>query len=131
MATPVNGVAGIGSERAAPAADMVAEARQRQADRLRAAQAESTSPTDVVEPTATSAATESEPRREAIPPYRVQLDPDTLRLSTEVLDTETGEVILRIPPTYVDPAYADPAHVDPRDALDVAPDPAGHREVEA
>ncbi|MBK3737211.1 hypothetical protein GAY29_29980, partial [Azospirillum brasilense] len=39
-----------------------------------------------------------------IPPYRVNLDPGTGRLSTEVLDTHTGEVILRIPPSYADPA---------------------------
>ncbi|MCW2239868.1 hypothetical protein [Azospirillum canadense] len=121
MADPVKALTSVGNERTAPGADLLAEARQRQADRLRAAQAESNNPTEVVEPAAAGAGAESEPQRAAIPPYRVQLDPDTLRLSTEVLDTATGEVILRIPPTYV----------DPQDALDVAPDPASQREVEA
>lgn len=33
-------------------------------------------------------------------PYRVQLDPETSRLFTEVLDPRTGGVLLRIPPGY-------------------------------
>lgn len=125
MADPVKALTSVSNDRAGPGADLLAEARQRHAERLRAAQAETTDPTKVVEPADPGAGAESEPQRAAIPPYRVQLDPGTLRLSTEVLDTATGEVILRIPPTYV----------DPRDALDTAlegaPDPADQREVEA
>ncbi|MFC7335252.1 hypothetical protein [Rhodocista pekingensis] len=34
-------------------------------------------------------------------PYRVQLDPETSRLFTEVIDPRTGHVLLRIPPSYV------------------------------
>ncbi len=34
-------------------------------------------------------------------PYRVELDPETSRLFTEVIDPRTGNVLLRIPPTYV------------------------------
>ncbi|MFM2045419.1 MAG: hypothetical protein RLY86_3995 [Pseudomonadota bacterium] len=33
-------------------------------------------------------------------PYRVQLDPETSRLFTDVLDPRTGGVLLRIPPGY-------------------------------
>lgn len=108
MPAPVNGITGVSGDRAsatAPtAADMVAEARQRQADRLRAAQAEAEKPTEVVEEAGKSDAATDRARPEAIRPYRVELNPETKRLVTEVLDTETGEVIMRIPPTYVDPA---------------------------
>ncbi|MFV3076833.1 hypothetical protein [Niveispirillum fermenti] len=37
----------------------------------------------------------------AFRPYRVMLDPETRRLFTEVIDTRTGNVLLRIPPGYV------------------------------
>ncbi len=103
------GVSGVNGERGTASADLIAEARQRQADRLRAAQAEAVKATEVVEEARASA--ESDNRRrpdpvlpDPIPPYRVNLDPGTGRLSTEVLDTHTGEVILRIPPSYADPA---------------------------
>lgn len=36
-------------------------------------------------------------------PYRVMLDPETQRLYTEVIDKQTGDVLLRIPPAYVPP----------------------------
>lgn len=39
-------------------------------------------------------------------PYRVQLDPETSRLFTEVIDPRTGHVLLRIPPSYVPPDEA-------------------------
>lgn len=104
MPAPVNGITGATGDRSPASADIVAEARQRQADRLRASQAENTKPTEVVERGEKSEETTTAPRREPIPPpYRVNLD-DAGRLTTEVLDTETGEIIMRIPPTYVDPA---------------------------
>lgn len=36
----------------------------------------------------------------AFRPYRVLLDPETRRLFTEVIDTRTGNVLLRIPQGY-------------------------------
>lgn len=103
MPTPVTGVTGPSGERSIASADIIAEARQRQADRLRAAQAETTKPAEVVEraqkTTGKTDATEAEAKR-ATRPYRVNLDPDTRRLYTEVLDTATGEVIMRIPAGY-------------------------------
>ncbi len=108
MPTPVTGVNGPGAERSTASADLIAEARQRQADRLRAAQAENAKPTEVVEAGAKSDAAEkdrkAEERKASVQPYRVNLDPDTRRLYTEVLDTETGAVIMRIPASYTDPA---------------------------
>jgi uncharacterized FlaG/YvyC family protein len=99
MTTPVAGVTGPSGERSPASADIIAEARQRQADRLRAAQAETTKPAEVVERTAKTDAAETEPKH-AVRPYRVNLDPDTRRLYTEVLDTATGDVIMRIPASY-------------------------------
>lgn len=120
MPTPVTGVNGPGAERATASADVIAEARQRQADRLRAAQAETARPAEVVEASAKSDAAENdrkaEERKATVQPYRVNLDPDTRRLYTEVLDTETGDVIMRIPASYADP---DPAEPEP------AKDPSG------
>ncbi|AIB16201.1 hypothetical protein ABAZ39_30560 (plasmid) [Azospirillum argentinense] len=98
------GVSGVNGERGTASADLIAEARQRQADRLRAAQAEAIKATEVVEETRASAESDNGRQPDPIPPYRVNLDPGTGRLSTEVLDTHTGEVILRIPPSYADPA---------------------------
>ncbi|MDQ2105093.1 hypothetical protein [Azospirillum isscasi] len=98
------GVSGVNGERGTASADLIAEARQRQADRLRAAQAEAAKATEVVEEARASAESDNRSRPDPIPPYRVNLDPGTGRLSTEVLDTHTGEVILRIPPAYGDPA---------------------------
>ncbi|QCO06587.1 flagellar protein FlaG [Azospirillum argentinense] len=98
------GVSGVNGERSTASADLIAEARQRQADRLRAAQAEAAKATEVVEETRASAESDNRRQPDPIPPYRVNLDPGTGRLSTEVLDTHTGEVILRIPPSYADPA---------------------------
>ena len=98
------GVSGVNGERGTASADLIAEARQRQADRLRAAQAEATKATEVVEESRASAESDNRSRPDPIPPYRVNLEPGTGRLSTEVLNTHTGEVILRIPPAYADPA---------------------------
>ena len=98
------GVSGVNGERGSASADLIAEARQRQADRLRAAQAENAKPTEVVEEAKENAEADNKTRTDPIPPYRVNLDSGTGRLSTEVLDTVTGEVILRIPPTYVEPS---------------------------
>ncbi|KAA0595850.1 hypothetical protein J2848_002938 [Azospirillum lipoferum] len=112
MPTPVTGVTGPSGERSTASADIIAEARQRQADRLRAAQAETANPADVVEPARKSDAAEAEAKRHASQPYRVTLAPGTSRLYTEVLDTATGEVIMRIPAGYgseTDAADEDPA----------------------
>ncbi|MBB3268588.1 hypothetical protein FHW79_006263 [Azospirillum sp. OGB3] len=98
------GVSGVNGERGTASADLIAEARQRQADRLRAAQAEAAKATEVVEEAKAPSESDGRTRPDPIPPYRVNLDPGTGRLSTEVLDTHTGEVILRIPPSYADPA---------------------------
>ncbi|CBS91048.1 hypothetical protein [Azospirillum lipoferum] len=118
MTTPVAGVAGPSGERSPASADIIAEARQRQADRLRAAQAETTKPAEVVERSAKTDAAEAEPKH-AVRPYRVNLDPGTSRLYTEVLDTATGDVIMRIPASYgaeTDAADEDPAV--PREGAD-------------
>lgn len=123
MPTPVNGVNGPAAERAGASADIIAEARQRQADRLRAAQAENTKPTEVVEQTAKSdGAEDARKDTSSAQPYRVKLDPDTRRLYTEVLDTETGDIIMRIPA-----GYPDPAELTPNDAESTPPP---KREVE-
>jgi hypothetical protein len=102
MPTPVTGVNGPGAERATASADIIAEARQRQTERLRAAQAETVKPAEVVE-AGTRSETAGNDRKAAVQPYRVNLDPDTRRLYTEVLDTETGAIIMRIPAGYADP----------------------------
>ncbi|TWA59804.1 hypothetical protein FBZ82_12246 [Azospirillum brasilense] len=107
MAAPIQGItggSGLTGDRSVASADVIAEARQRQADRLRAAQAESAKRTEVVEESEANTEADNQTRPEPIPPYRVNLDPGTGRLSTEVLNIETGEVILRIPPAYVDPS---------------------------
>ncbi|WP_042690052.1 hypothetical protein [Azospirillum sp. B506] len=112
MPTPVTGVTGPSGERATASADIIAEARQRQSDRLRAAQAETTKPAEVVERAAKSDGAETEMKRHASQPYRVTLAPGSSRLYTEVLDTTTGEVIMRIPAGYgaeTDAADEDPA----------------------
>jgi len=49
----------------------------------------------------------------AFRPYRVQLDPETSRLFTEVLDPRTGSVILRIPPGYAPSEEAESRDADP------------------
>lgn len=114
MPTPVTGVTAPSGERSIASADIIAEARQRQADRLRAAQAETTKSAEVVERTAKTDAAEAEAKR-ATRPYRVNLDPDTRRLYTEVLDTATGEVIMRIPAGYgAETDAADEAPAIPR-----------------
>ncbi len=132
MTTPVAGVTGPSGERSPASADIIAEARQRQADRLRAAQAETTKPAEVVERSAKTDAAEAEPKH-AARPYRVNLDPGTSRLYTEVLDTATGEVIMRIPASYgAEPDAADEEPAVPRDGSEIgAGIRAGIREVKA
>lgn len=128
MSTPVAGVTGPSGERSPASADIIAEARQRQADRLRAAQAETTKPAEVVERTAKTDAAEAEPKH-AVRPYRVNLDPGTSRLYTEVLDTATGEVIMRIPAKYgAETDAADEQPAIPRDGSEIG---AGIGEVKA
>lgn len=102
MPAPVNGITGVNNDRSPASADVVAEARQRQTDRLRAAQAETAKPSEVVE--AADKGDGALVNSDAARPYRVNLSPKTGRLYTDVLDTETGKVIMRIPPNYVDPA---------------------------
>ncbi|PGH58539.1 hypothetical protein CRT60_05140 [Azospirillum palustre] len=116
MPTPVTGVTGPSGDRATTtSADIIAEARQRQADRLRAAQAETAKPVEAVERAQKTAAAKTDAAdaeaKHAARPYRVNLDPDTRRLYTEVLDTATGEVIMRIPAGYG--AETDAADEDP------------------
>ncbi|WP_029008751.1 hypothetical protein [Azospirillum halopraeferens] len=122
MPTPVNSVSGPGVDRAPTGAEAVAEARLRQAERLRAAQAETTNPVEVVEPAEKTDPAEIAPRK-AIQPYRVSLDGATGRLHTEVLDTETGAVIMRIPAGYAEPEDAA--------AADAPSDAASSGEIEA
>lgn len=100
MPTPVTGVTGPSGERSTASADIIAEARQRQADRLRAAQAQTTRPDEVVERTQKTSDAAEAAKQHASQPYRVNLAPGTCRLYTEVLDTATGEVIMRIPAGY-------------------------------
>jgi len=123
MPTPVTGVNGPGAERAPASADVIAEARQRQTDRLRAAQAETAKPAEVVEAGTRSETAEND-RKAAVQPYRVNLDPDTRRLYTEVLDTETGAIIMRIPAGYTEP---DTGAIGP----ETPAEPAVGREVKA
>lgn len=104
MPSPVNAITGISGDRSPTSADVLAEAQQRRIDRLRAAQAANVKPTDVVEKTAKSESAPATVAKEGQLRYRVNLDSTTGRLTTELLDSETGEVILRVPPTYVDPA---------------------------
>lgn len=114
MAKPLDGVGGAGAERGITSADVIAEARLRQAERLQAAQAENDKSTEVVEgadkgqqagipPRQPSPSRQGSPSGDDIKPFRVKLDPDTRRIYTEVLDTDTGAVIMRIPASYADP----------------------------
>jgi len=61
-----------------------------------------------IEPGAASGKINADDRRPSAdtpPPYRVDIDPDTRRLFTEVLHPRTGAVILRIPAqTVIEPA---------------------------
>ncbi|PWC35165.1 flagellar protein FlaG [Azospirillum sp. TSO22-1] len=114
MPTPISGIAGLNNDRNAPtSADVVAEARQRLTERLRTLQAETEKPSEVVQDVEKAQERELA-RRDEMQHYRVRMNPDTRRLYTEVLDQETGEVIVRIPATYVDPAES--ADAAPQDA---------------
>lgn len=56
----------------------------------------------------------------AFRPYRVLLDPETRRLFTEVIDTRTGNVLLRIPPGYASPEEkAADAGITPRQEIEL------------
>ncbi|HYG86982.1 MAG TPA: hypothetical protein VD978_12050 [Azospirillum sp.] len=104
MPTPISGITGLNNDRSTQtSADVVAEARQRLTERLRNLQVEAEKPTEVVQDAEKTQERELA-RRDEMQHYRVQMNPDTRRLYTEVLDQETGEVIVRIPATYVDPA---------------------------
>ncbi|MGQ9369347.1 hypothetical protein [Azospirillum sp. ST 5-10] len=111
MTSPVTGVTGPSGERPPASAETIAEARLRQAERLRAAQAETTKPTEVVEESARSDAAEIA-RKPMVQPYRVNLEGGTGRMYTEVLDTATGDVIMRIPAGYRSPDEVEEAEGD-------------------
>lgn len=95
---PVSGPLAPHAERPLSPVDASAELRQRRAEQARESQAPDREPA----PEEPGRSPVAEPaRKEAIAPYRVTLDPETSRLTTEVLDTETGRVLLRIPPLSV------------------------------
>jgi hypothetical protein len=110
MPNSVKGVDGIGNDRSVSPVEAAMEARERRVaqakeEKLRAELAErrgegAPGAADAANP---STAVQGVTAVERIPPYRVQLDPGTKHLYTEVLDTSTGEVVLRIPQGYVDP----------------------------
>lgn len=104
MANPVNPVAGPSNERAVSPVEAALDARERRMERARIEErvAEKQRAQPVQSGTAVDAAARTE-AAEPIRPYRVTLDPRTSQLYTEVLNTDTGEVVLRIPPTYVEP----------------------------
>lgn len=104
MSDPVNPVNGPG-ERQPSAAEAALQARDRRVERARQEEQEADA---AARPPGRPAP--AEPVR----PYRVTLDPGTRQLYTEVLDRRTGEVVLRIPPRYVDPESL----VDPDPARD-------------
>lgn len=82
---PVEAVSAASQANAPRVAErVVAEARTREAREER-------------EPDPPPAPVEPSP---AFRPYRVQLDPETSRLFTEVVDQRTGQVITRIPAGY-------------------------------
>ena len=101
MPPNVNGLTGVGAERSTTGAENLQEIRQRQAERLRVAGAESSTTTEVVEGVGKKDEALNDSERPETPLYRVNLNPDTGRLMTEVLDKTTGDVILRIPPEYL------------------------------
>jgi len=100
MPPNINGVNGLGAERPSTGAETLIEIRRRQSERLRAAQAETDKSVEVVEGADKKDEALNDPARTETPLYRVNLNPDTGRLTTEVLDKITGAVILRIPPEY-------------------------------
>lgn len=109
MPNSVKGVDGIGNDRSVSPVEAAMEARERRAqqareEKLRAELAERRGEAAPGAADAARAAAAAQGAAvERIPPYRVQLDPGTKHLYTEVLDTSTGEVVLRIPQGYVDP----------------------------
>lgn len=65
-----------------------------------------------VEAAKEAAASVNEPSND-VRPYRVVLDPETRRIFTEVIDPRTGDVLLRIPPGYIQPD--DPADISSKE----------------
>lgn len=55
----------------------------------------------------------------AFRPYRVQLDPQTSRIFTEVIDQQTGQVLLRIPPGYAPPPELEAQEPQPRKEIEL------------
>lgn len=96
---PVTGPAAPNADRPLSAAEAAAELRQRRAEQAREARSTDREEPPPEEPVRTPVAESA--RKDAIRPYRVTLDPETSRLTTEVVDTQTGEVLLRIPPESV------------------------------
>lgn len=94
---PVNSASGVGPDRTPAAADAAAELQRRRMEKARESKEAKEAPPE--EPARTPVAESA--RKEEIRPYRVSLDPETSRLTTEVVDTETGRVLLRIPPRAV------------------------------
>lgn len=109
MASNITAITGVNADSLPTSADVISEARKRQTERLRAAQAANEKVTEVVEQSESEDGVSTATARDPNPRYRVNLDPGTGRLNTEVLDSLTGDVILRIPPTYVDPDDGDAA----------------------
>jgi uncharacterized FlaG/YvyC family protein len=106
MPSNINGISGVNPERSPASADVLAEARQRQTERLRAAQAANAKPTEVVEKAAKSEPSPTPASDSRQSRYRVTFDKTSGRMSTELVDAETGDVIVRIPPKYVSPEDA-------------------------
>lgn len=117
MSDPVNGVNGPAGERPASPVEAALEARDRRLERSRR---EERGADAAAAGTGTGTAAKPAPA-EPVRPYRVTLDPGTRHLYTEVLDRRTGEVVLRIPPRYVDPeSLLDPEAEDgPEAARDI------------
>jgi len=100
MPPNINSVTGLGAERPSTGAETLIEIRRRQTERLREAQAETDKSIEVVEGADKTDEALNDPAKTENPLYRVNLNPNTGRLTTEVLDKITGDVILRIPPEY-------------------------------
>lgn len=87
-----------------------------------AARRETATPVDPTD-RAERARQQEERRRPRQPAYRVDIDPDTRRLFTEVLNPVTGGVLLRIPAQAAAPAGQGGAPLAPQPQLDRQPLP--------
>jgi hypothetical protein len=94
MSQPINAIAPVGPDRLPSAVESALRLReaQPQADEATGANGEARP--------AKTAPVRAESR---FPAYRVTLDPKTSLMTTEIFDTWTGDVVMRIPVTYVDP----------------------------